>query len=294
MTIVNQKPKYWLTVRDNFWCFLEAENGPARMYEKMVYRSPVVKSIGLTGTIADANIYASGIVYDIIHQVQGTEIALGAVALEKELVDKANGAITKGSFVYEKSNNISKEFAYGYYAEESDGSLVYFWHPRCKLTKSDDTLDTSTDSPADPNRSYTIKSLPTSEGVWRVKYYAKKADLDAGTALSVEDFFGTVRYTENPQAASVTLPATVKVGTAVSATVSYADSASPTNPTVAYSWWLAESADGEFEQIENANTASYTPAAEDEGKYLECVVLVSGSAIGLVESDAKQVAAAGA
>ena len=64
MAIVFQKPSYWVTVRDNFWDFLIAENGAARMYEPDVYRSPVVKSIGLTGTVAEGNIYASGIVYD--------------------------------------------------------------------------------------------------------------------------------------------------------------------------------------------------------------------------------------
>ena len=292
MTIINQKPAYWLTVRDNFWCFLKAEDGAARMYESEVYRSPVVKSIGLTGTVAEGNIYASGIVYDVIHQTQGAEIALGAVALDHELVDKANGATIKGGYVYEKSNDISKEFAYGYYAEASDGTLMYFWHPRCKLTQGDETLETSNDSPADPNLSYTIKALPTVEGIWRIKYEAKKDAREAGTAMSPEEFFAFARYTDQIQAVSVTLGSTVKVGTACSATVVYADNASPTTPTIAYSWWLASSADGDFEQIDGANTASYTPAAGDAGKYLKCVAQVSGSAIGYVESVATVVAAA--
>ena len=293
MTIINQKPAYWLTVRDNFWCFLKAEDGAARMYEKEVYRSPVVKSIGLTGTVAEGNIYASGIVYDVIHQTQGAEIALGAVALERELVDKANGATIKGGYIYEKSNDISKEFAYGYYAEASDGTLMYFWHPRCKLTQGDETLETSTDSPADPNLSYTIKALPTVEGIWRIKYEAKKDAREAGTAMSPEEFFAFARYTDQIQAASLTLSATVKVGTAVTATVVYADEASPTNPTIKYAWYISETADGEFEQIEGATSASYTPAAADEGTYIKCVAEISGSALGLVESAAAEVAAAG-
>ena len=130
MAIVFQKPSYWVTVRDNFWDFLIAENGAARMYEPDVYRSPVVKSIGLTGTVAEGNIYASGIVYDYTRQVQGAEIALDAVALDHALLDKATGAAVSGGFVYDSSNDISKEFAFGYYLEQRNGEYVYYWHQR--------------------------------------------------------------------------------------------------------------------------------------------------------------------
>lgn len=286
MAIVFQKPSYWVTVRDNFWDFLIAENGAARMYEPDVYRSPVVKSIGLTGTVAEGNIYASGIVYDYTRQVQGAEIALDAVALDHALLDKATGAAVNGGFVYDSSNDISKEFAFGYYLEQRNGEYVYYWHPRCILAQNDETIETSTDSAPDPSRSYTIKALPTIEGVWRIRYYTE----DVQSPLTPEAFFAYARYTENVQAVSVTLASTVKVGTACTATVVYADNASPTTPTIAYSWWLAASANGDFEQIEGANTASYTPAAGDAGKYLKCVAQVSGSAIGYVESVATVVA----
>lgn len=288
MAIVNQKPEYWITVRDNFWCFLEAEDGVARLYEPTVYRSPVVKSIGITGTVAEGNIYASGIVYDYTRQVQGAEIALDAVALERILIDKATGATVNGAYAFDKSNDVGNEFAFGYYLEAKDGSYVYYWHPRCLLTQNDDTVETSTDSAVDPTRSFTIRSLPTSEGVWRVRYYADKSD---SSALKPEEFFASVRYTDGVQAASLTV-GSPKVGTACAATVVYADSATPTTPTISYAWYISETADGEFEAIEGATSASYTPAAADEGSYIKCVAKVSGSAIGYVESEAKQVAAA--
>lgn len=290
MTIVNQKPSYWVTVRDNFWNFLKAENGAARMYENEVYRSPVVKSIGLTGTVAEGNIYASGIVYDYTRQVQGAEIALDAVALEHALVDKATGASVNGGFVYDSSNDVGQEFAFGYYLEQRDGNYVYYWHPRCQLTQNDETIETSTDSATDPSRSYTIRALPTMEGVWRIRYYTK----DDVSPLTPEEFFAFARYTESVQATTLSLSSTVSVGTAVTATVAYADSAAPTTPTIIYSWWIASAEDGEYTQIEGADTASYTPDAGDEGEYIKCVAQVSGSAIGYVESTPSQVAAAGA
>ena len=141
-------------------------------------------------------------------------------------------------------------------------------------------METSTDSMPDPSRSFTIQALPTQEGIWRICYY----EADAEPALTPEEFFAYCRYTNNIQAASLSLSATVKVGTAVTATVAYIDNASPTTPTVAYSWWLADTVDGAYTQIEGATASSYTPAAEDEGKYLKCQAKVSGSAIGYVES----------
>ena len=286
MTIVNSKPSYWITVRDNYWCFLESEDGAARLYENTVYQSPVVKSIGITGTVAEGNIYASGIVYDYTRQVQGAEIALDAVALDHFLVDKATGATTDGGFVYDSSNDIGKEFAFGYYIEQRNGEYVYYWHPRCLLTANDETVETSTDSAVDPTRSFTIRALPTAEGFWRIRYNTE----GQVSPLTPAQFFGVARYTNKTQAAGITLSDTVKVGTAVTTTITYVDGATPTTPTVAYSWWISATEDGEYTQIASADTSSYTPAVGDATKYIKCVAEISGSAIGYVETDPKVVA----
>lgn len=286
MTIVSSKPSYWITVRDNYWCFLESEDGAARLYENTVYQSPVVKSIGITGTVAEGNIYASGIVYDYTRQVQGAEIALDAVALDHFLVDKATGATTDGGFVYDSSNDIGKEFAFGYYIEQRNGEYVYYWHPRCLLTANDETVETSTDSAVDPTRSFTIRALPTAEGFWRIRYNTE----GQVSPLTPAQFFGVARYTNKTQAAGIALSDTVKVGTAVTTTITYVDGATPTTPTIAYSWWISATEDGEYTQIASADTSSYTPAAGDATKYIKCVAEISGSAIGYVETDPKVVA----
>lgn len=288
MTIVNQKPSYWVTVRDNFWNFLIAEDGAARLYEDTVYRAPVVKSIGLTQTSAEGNIYASGIVYDYTRLVQGAEISLDAVALDHVLLNKAIGASVDGGFAYNSSFDLSQEFGFGYYLEQRNGKKIYYWHPRCLLTADDQTVETSTDSMPDPSRSFTIQCLPTQEGIWRICYYEE----DASPALTPEQFFAYCRYTNKIQASSLTLSSTVKVGSAVTATVAYIDSASPSTPTIAYSWWIADTEDGEYEAIEGAAASTYTPAAGDEAKYLKCRAIVSGSALGFVESAPAVVAAA--
>ena len=288
MAIVNQKPSYWVTVRDNFWNFLVAEDGAARMYEADVYRSPVVKSIGLTQTSAEGNIYASGIVYDYTRLVQGAEIALDAVALDHKLLNKAIGASVDGGFAYNSSLDLSQEFGFGYYLEQRNGKRIYYWHPRCLLTADDQTVETSTDSMPDPSRSFTIQCLPTQEGIWRICYYEEDVDDDP---LTPEEFFAYCRYTNSPQASGLTLSSPVKVGTAVTATVAYIDNATPTTPTIAYSWWISATEDGTYTQIASADTSSYTPVAGDATKYLKCRAIVSGSAIGYVESAPAVVAA---
>lgn len=290
MTIVSSKPAYWVTVRDNFWDFLIAEQGAGRMYEPTVYRSPVVKKIGLKKNAAENTIYASGITYDYTHQVQGAEIELDTVALDHILLDKASGAEGSDGLVFDTSKDMGREFAFGYYLEKRDGNYVYYWHPRCQLTTADEEVETSTDDMPDPEQSYTIKALPTAEGVWRVRYYTEDAE---GTALTPEEFFAFVRYSKLPQASGVTL-GTAKAGTACSATVTYADSASPTNPTISYTWLIGAAADGDFTVIDSATSASYTPAVGDVGKYIKCRAAISGSAVGYAESAAALVASAGA
>lgn len=279
--IQNKKPAYWISVRDAFWCFLTGENNLARQYENTVTRMPVIKTIGLTKAVAAGDIYSSGIIYDTIARTQGAEIALGAVALPKEILDRAAGAVVNGGFTFDNVSDIGAEFAFGYYLEESDGNYVYYWHPRCKLTASDESPETATDSAPDPNRDFTIKALPTAEGIWRVRYATKGVE----PPLTVEEFFGFVRYTALPQLSEVTIsdPA---VDTACTVTAVYADGASePAGAVKEYEWYIKNG-----EEFVSAGTGeTYTPAAEDTGKSLKVRALVTGGALGMVESEPKTI-----
>ena len=285
--LVSQKPAYWITVRDNFWNFLLKEQGIAREYEKDIYQAPVVKSIGLTKTVAAGDIYASGIVYDTTQRVSGGEIALGAVALDRELLDKSAGCLVEGGFSYDNTQDIGAEFGFGYYLDESDGNKVYYWHPRCKLVPSDESVETSTDAAIDPQRDYTVKCMPTSEGIWRIRYYTR----GVAEPLSVEEFFSYCRYTSNIQAVDVTITAP-QASTACTATVVYADDAEPVSPTVTYQWYQGETADGDFTAIDGETSDSFTPDAELANKYIKCEAVVSGSAVGYVESEPAMVTSA--
>lgn len=284
MTIIRQKPAYQITVRDNFWNFLLAEDMPARMYENEIYREPTVKSVGLKKNVTSSEIRSSGIVYDVSQQVYGGEIALDSVALSRALLDKASGAAISGGFAYDNTSDKPGEFGFGYYLDESDGNKVYYWHPRCVLVPSDEKAEDIGNNAVDPTASYTIKCMPTSEGYWRVRYYTR----DENMPLTVAQFFAFCRYTESVQAASLSIGDTVTVDTPVTATVAYADGIVPVSPTVSYQWYSDYG--GEFAPIARATSASYTPEAAGESIY--CEAKISGSAVGWVRSATKVVAAA--
>ena len=165
----------------------EAEN-------PLIMSMPVVKTLTIAPDASTKKIYASGIVYDTTSQVKGATASLGAVALPRIFVDKALGSKTNGALSYDLSNQKGMEFAFGYYCAKSDGSMVYYYHPRCKLTLGDEEHKTLDDSDLDPEVSYDIEIMPTAEGLWRVRY--DTADVAAGkTPLTMEEFFSALPYT---------------------------------------------------------------------------------------------------
>ena len=136
---------------------------------------------------------ASGITYDYLSTVTGAEIDLGVIALPDEVLNEAYGATEVGAFTYDKTNDISVNFAFGYYAERRDGSFVYYWHPICMLVHTDEKFTDKGDATVDPNISYKIKVIPTTEGIWRVRYDTAKA-LTTNNPLTPAEFFAKAIY----------------------------------------------------------------------------------------------------
>ena len=60
-------------------------------------------------------------------------------------------------------------------------------------------------------------------------------------------------------------------------------------PTLAYAWELGNSAMGSFTPIDGATGAVYKPAVGDVGKFIRCKVTASGTAVGVIYSNAKKV-----
>ena len=94
---------------------------------------------------------------------------------------------------------------------------------------------------------------------------------------------------ETPHLSGATL-ASVQAGVETSALVLDYTGEPSGDPALTYQWQIGKAALGVFEDIEGANSATYTPTAEDAGKFIRVMVTATGSAEGTVTSNSKKVA----
>lgn len=66
----------------------------------------------------------------------------------------------------------------------------------------------------------------------------------------------------------------------------------PTSPTLAYQWQIADAYPGTFANIASATSATYTPITAQVGKYIRCKVTSTGTGTGVVYTNAVVVEAA--
>ena len=93
-----------------------------------------------------------------------------------------------------------------------------------------------------------------------------------------------------PEISKVTLEGVPKKGAATDALVIDFVGKPKTNPTLAYQWEASETPVGTYTNLsENATSATYTPVANDVGKFIRCKVTATGTATGVMRSNAKKV-----
>jgi len=199
--IVNPRPSYEVSVGAAFFCIIEERDSNTILYQDKVVRQDVVRELGITPTLIEQEIWASGVMFDFISQTTGAEIALQAVALDPDLLIELSGANQKDAFVFNRVNDLEKEFAFGYFGENRDGTLVFYWHPLCKIVAGEETKATRTNDPPDPQKNYNIKVMPFGSGdeggIWRVRYDQKAAKAAGNVPLTVDQFFNQVIYRED-------------------------------------------------------------------------------------------------
>lgn len=189
VTVTKVLTPYELTVNDAVICFLVKEG----VYDKKILRVPEIKSIKIMPDTSAKKIYASGKVRDVTASTKGAKAELDVIALPPAFVNKASGVQGAGDAKYEVSLPQLPEFGFGYWCDNSDGSQVYYWHPRCKLTLSDEEHKTSDDGDIDPSVKYAIEIMPTDEGVWKGKYDCRTIE---GVKLTPEEFYKKLPYTK--------------------------------------------------------------------------------------------------
>ena len=198
--IQNPRPTFEVSVGAGFFCIIENKTGTTINYQPTVTRLDVIRTLGITPVTSEQEIWASGILFESITQATGANIALTAVALPAKLLNELSGADQQKGFAFSRANDIEKEFAFGYWGENRDGSLVFYWHPVCKLVPGEETKNTRSDTPPDPQKNYTIRVIPfgmEDGGIWRARYDQQEAAAEGITPLTIDEFFERVIYRED-------------------------------------------------------------------------------------------------
>lgn len=157
---VIQHPDYEVSVGNAYLADITTNQG------SRTYGQPVgvesIKSIGITKQKAEQTVYASGITYNYSSRKTGSQLAVSALQLPPDFVRKYLGKAvsTNKGFAFDQTSDDLPEFAFGYTTEYSNGDLVFKWYPRCKLIDHNPTSETATDTPNEPDKSYTILAMP--------------------------------------------------------------------------------------------------------------------------------------
>lgn len=87
--------------------------------------------------------------------------------------------------------------------------------------------------------------------------------------------YPTTAPTIIPSLLTVAIPGTPQQGVATGALTKTYSATPLATPTFAYQWKRANTAGGTYSNITGATSATYTPVADDVGKYLKCQVTAS-------------------
>jgi len=190
------KPEYEVTIGSAFFCMINSRTSAGIVYDTTVIETPVIKTLGLTRIVSELEVYASGILFDYLNRTAGANIALTAVSLPYKLLAQIEGSEKKDGFTFNRTNDIDREFAFGYWGENSDGSFMYYWHPVCKLTPTEETHQTSTAEIPEPQRNYAVRVIPYNN-LWRVRYSTNTDVADGFVPLEKTAFFSNPIYRED-------------------------------------------------------------------------------------------------
>ena len=177
-----------VTIGSAYFCLIEEKGRDHIKYEREVIEVNTIKTLGLTRSVAELEVWASGEMFDFIQRTNSADIALTAVALPAGLKNKLEGVEVKDGATVSRTNDIEREFAFGYWSENSDGSLLFFWHPVCKLVPTEETRQTRTSDITDPERNYTVKVIPF-ERYWKFTYSTSEAQAEGFVPLTINEFF---------------------------------------------------------------------------------------------------------
>ncbi|MBR1540692.1 MAG: hypothetical protein IJ629_06045 [Clostridia bacterium] len=168
------------------------------LFENIINKAPVLKTMGTTEDSNFEQEYASNVVYDTDESVSGIQLSISAIAFSPAHKAKMKGHTVQGGFIKKNVNDVGAYFAIGVVYPKKSGHATYTWYPKCKLTEmSNDAQTRDSGGINSQDKSLTISVLPyTEDGDYSVEYDTELLE-EGATVLTEDEFFSIVR-TEFP------------------------------------------------------------------------------------------------
>lgn len=145
----SQQLLYPVGIESLFIAFMvngEDERTELPTYESEIYRLDNIVTIGIAGNPTTVTKWASNKIFVNASKNTNYTLNLTHVALPQEVKDKMQGYEVEKGVAFDTSD--VKEFpmfALGFIAPLSDGSKIARWYPRCQMTITEETFQTTTE-----------------------------------------------------------------------------------------------------------------------------------------------------
>lgn len=192
MGIVSRKPPIKETVGAQYICFAaEAEDGQwPGTFEESVEKTEVVKSVKVTENSENADVYASGKVYDSDTSISKTDIEVQVIAFPADTLARMRGEVVdEGGLHLSGGKGERPWFAYGKVVELKNGKVRYEWYPKCKLASNSDEIATREEKFSEQPDTITISAYAFNDNE-DIRAYVDSSASNFPAGLTEEKFFG--------------------------------------------------------------------------------------------------------
>lgn len=191
MGIVSRKPPIKETVGAQYICFAaEAEDGQwPGTFEESVEKTEVVKSVKVTENSENADVYASGKVYDSDTSISKTDIEVQVIAFPADTLARMRGEVVdEGGLHLSGGKGERPWFAYGKVVELKNGKVRYEWYPKCKLASNSDEIATREEKFSEQPDTITISAYAFNDNE-DIRAYVDSSASNFPAGLTEEKFF---------------------------------------------------------------------------------------------------------
>lgn len=189
--IIEKKPQVKETVGDMYY----VRNNPTgtefdiTKYAESVIKTPTIKKIGVTETVENTTIRASGKVYKTISKTAYYDFAVENSAVVPEDLSWMRGEENhKNGLVQSGESDTRPFFGYGKVVKKTENEIQWEWYPKCQLIENTDDIETSGENFTEQNDTLTIRAYPF-DNHGHIRNYINSEMPDFPTEVTEDAFF---------------------------------------------------------------------------------------------------------